>query len=130
MTEHTDTNTEAAQTDDFGTEMQPTDEMDHSELRSEWENIVEQLRHGVPSEEDHARLADRRRALWDEMVDRSDADAPECPECGGTRWTQTIGDPKYCTGCDLGLGMQHEDLIAEVDAYWEAVLAGPQEAEA
>lgn len=102
-------------------------EMAHDELRNEYEDISERLRQGVADSEEDARLGDRRSDLWDEMTGRVDAEPPECPECGGTSWTQSVGDPKYCGSCGLALGFEHDDLIAEVDDYWEAVFAGPQD---
>lgn len=107
----------------------PPSEMSHDELRNEYGDISERLRQCVADPEENARLGDRRSDLWNEMVERVDAEPPECPECGGTGWTQSIGDPKYCTSCGLGLGFDHEDVIAEVDAYWEAIFAGPQDTE-
>lgn len=104
-------------------------EMEHSDLYNEYGDISERPRQCVADPEEDARLGDRRSDLWDEMRSRVEAEPPECPECGATRWSQEVGEPKYCGGCDLALGFDHEDLIAEVDAYWQAVFAGPSDTE-
>jgi len=99
------------------------EQMDHRELRNEWSDVVDQLYRG-PTPTEHERLYERRHELWNEMKSRVDAEPPECPECGGQSWSQTRGEPKVCTDCDLHLAEDHVDLIQEIDAYWRTVKAG------
>lgn len=105
------------------------DDMGHEELRAEWQDVVEQLRGPIVDEEEDEQLWNRRRELWSEMQSRVDSEPPECPECGEASWSQTMGGPKHCDGCDLHLGEQHTDLIQAVDGYWDTVLSGGKDAE-
>ncbi|WP_311171775.1 ribbon-helix-helix protein, CopG family [Halobellus ordinarius] len=97
-------------------------EMSHYELYYEWHEAAEAARKATDAEVQQE-LHDRQRDLWSEMESRVDAEPPECPECGGASWSQTLGEPKTCDRCGLILGFGHEDLIDRVDAYWDAVRA-------
>ena len=96
------------------------DEMEHHELYYEWHEAGEAIRH-VTDSEVQDKLHDRRIDLWNEMKSRVDAEPPECPECGTQSWSQTLGQPKICNGCDLHLGFDHEDLAERIDDYWTKV---------
>jgi len=113
-----------------GISTQDPEEMGHGELRSEWQDVAERLHNPPASHDLENALWDRRRELWNEMKSRVDVEPPECPECDGRQWSQEMGGPKVCRGCDLHLGMENEDLIAEIDDYWRRVKSGPQEEEA
>jgi hypothetical protein len=109
-------------TDD--TERPALDDMAHSELREEWENVVEQIRHGHAEDVEGVGLLERRYQLWQEMAHRTDAEPPKCPKCNERAgWSQTMGGPKYCNACDFAPGLDHEDLISAVDEYWNTVLS-------
>ena len=100
----------------------PVADLSTAALKAEWSEASEQLR-GPMSDERQETVHDRRIVLWTEMRDRTDAEPPECPECGGQGWSQTMGDPKHCTSCGLELGPRRQDLVEEIDAYWRSVLA-------
>lgn len=104
------------------------EQLSKAALAAEWREAYEQLRGPIEDEEENERLWDRRTELWQEMKDRADAEAPECPECDGQKWHQTIGDPKYCGKCGLELGSEHMDTIQAIDDYWEKVQCAPEEA--
>lgn len=89
-------------------------------LVAEWKQAYETLQISLPDDE-REQIWDRRQELWNEMKRRTDAEAPECPDCGTQRWVQSLGDPKHCGGCGLTLGERHEELIAEINAYWNKV---------
>lgn len=98
----------------------PSD-MSHSALKNEWQEVAERLNTPTSDSEIHDRLWNRRTELWQEMKSRTDADPPECPGCGGSRWGQSPGEPKVCMECDLHLGSPRQDLIERIDEYWRAV---------
>lgn len=99
-------------------------ELEHSELRSQWEEIVEKIHGTVPSDEHPDDLWDRRLELWEEMVSRVDSEPPACPDCGVQSWTQPIGDAKACNGCGNALSEEDIALVREIDDYWEMVMSG------
>lgn len=102
-------------------------EMTHTELYDEWREVYERLLQPIEDGDEHDELWDRRGALWGEMKSRTDAEPPECPECGGQSWGQEYGEPKACTECDLHLGTNHEELIEAVGSYWRSVKSPPSE---
>lgn len=104
------------------------EDLSKTALKREWSEACEQLRGPLPDERRETVL-DRRTGLWNEMRDRTDAEPPACPECGGQRWSQAMGDPKECVSCGLMLGARHEDLIQEIDSYWRKVKATDVNAE-
>jgi hypothetical protein len=100
-------------------------EMDYAEIREQWEDIVDTLQTDPPAAHQvENQLWERRRDLFDEMKNRIDAEPPECPECSGQSWSQVMGGPKSCDQCDFHPAMEHEELIQEIDAFWNAVLSG------
>lgn len=106
------------------TDREPSD-LSFEELRREWSEVVEALRGPPGDEARHNALVDRRDDLWMEMRDRTDADPPACPECDGTLWGQSIGNPKRCRACGYSPSLEDEDLIAAIDDYWASVKAIP-----
>jgi len=96
--------------------------MAYETLIEQWRSIVEELTTNTHDAERDAELWDRRKALWNEMRDRTDASPPTCPECGAQQWAQSFGDPKVCTTCDFHPTSEHEELIAEINDYWDTVL--------
>jgi transcription elongation factor Elf1 len=112
-------------TDD--TDRRDPEEMEHEELRSEWEDTVERLRNPPASHRQENYLWERRRALWNEIKSRCNDEPPECPECEHRGWAQEMGGPKYCKGCDFHPTLQERELIQAIDEYWETVLSGLQE---
>jgi len=112
------------------TTQDPT-EMDGQDLYREWSEACEQLHHpSTLSRAEENRLWDRRRALWSEMKDRCDAEAPECPKCGGQQWAQEFGGPKYCTECDYHPTGERMELIQAIDSYWSSVQSADTEPQA
>ena len=105
------------------TDRDPSD-LSADELRAEWREACERLQSHTVAEADKDDVHDRRRELWTEMQARVDAEPPECPECGGTSWSQTMGDPKECSECGFAPWERHQDLIDEINAYWRAVRSG------
>lgn len=102
-------------------------ELEHSALRAEYEEAQERIWWHQPEDpEEVDRLHSRMSDLWDELESRADVEQPECPECGSRSWGQVPGGPTRCGGCDLHLGMEHEDLSTEVGKAWERILAGPE----
>lgn len=97
----------------------PVEDLSKPALVAEWNEAYEQLQSGTALDRDS--VWDRRQDLWMEMRNRTDAEPPECPECGGDRWKQSMGGPKHCSDCGLALGEDHADLIQEIDSYWSFV---------
>jgi len=89
-------------------------------LYVEWSEAYEQLLGTVPDDR-RDELWNRRRDLWNEMRDQTDADPPECPECGHTRWQQEFGGPKSCCGCGWAPTADGMGLIDAIDRYWSKV---------
>lgn len=104
------------------------EKMDQDELTQEWHNAYERTEFGPLDDSERDEVWDRRRDLWQEMKSRSDVEPPECPECGGQRWVQAVGDPKHCGNCDLVLGPDHEDLIDQINSAWWAIQGRTEEA--
>lgn len=92
-------------------------------LVAEWKQSFELSQQSFETDEEYNRVYGRRAELWSEMRKRTDAEPPECPECGSQKWHQSLGDPKHCGGCYIELGDRHEELIAEINAYWQKVRA-------
>lgn len=103
-------------------------EMSKAALVAEWRESCEQTR--LAGYDEYDEIMDRRVRLWQEMILRTNAEPPECPNCGGQDWHQNEGNPKWCGTCDLHLDDRHMDTIEAVDAYWDKVRAVPEEAEA
>ncbi|AAV44352.1 unknown (plasmid) [Haloarcula marismortui ATCC 43049] len=99
----------------------PVEDLSKAALVAEWNEAYEQLQSGTALDRDS--VWDRRRELWTEMRNRTDAEPPECPECGGDRWKQSMGGPKHCSDCGLALGEDHAELIQAIDSYWSSVQA-------
>ena len=97
------------------------EEMTHAELRDAWKKLSEKLRTPVSDPDEDVRLNVLKMEIWNEMKSRTDAEPPECPECGSQRWSQSFDDPKECGGCGLHLTTRHDSLIEEVDTYWQEV---------
>jgi hypothetical protein len=99
------------------------EEMDGGDLVEEWLSIA----HALDGPEYVGELDElepaweRRGDLWREMKSRTDAEEPECPECGGREWHQTAGNPMRCGDCGIELGQPHMDTIDAVNEYWEEV---------
>jgi len=108
--------------DDIKHEVTQRDVSDLSKaaLYAEWSQAYEQLLGTVPDER-RDDLWNRRRELWSEMRDRTDANPPECPECGHTRWQQEFGGPKSCCECGWTPTADEMDLIDAIDRYWSKV---------
>lgn len=100
------------------------EELSHEELRAEYQELLEKIRGEVPHDCRPVDLHDRRDEVWKEMKSRTDAEPPECPDCDGKSWAQTMGGPKRCTGCDKVLHEGDMELIEAIDNYWETVLSG------
>lgn len=107
------------------TERDPAD-MSRAELVNEWNEAWDRCyAHVFEDADEQAEVFDRRAALWNELRERTDAEPPACPECGERRWSQAAGEPKSCVGCDFHPGDRHEDLIHEIDQYWQQVQTVP-----
>lgn len=102
----------------------PVDDLSGPALHAEWSEAYESLHVGGLDDDERELLRDRRRALWKEMENRTDADPPACPDCGHRGWTQApTGGPKECVGCGYALSAEEMDLIEAIDEYWVAVRA-------
>lgn len=106
--------------------------MDDDPLVAEWLELAHAL-DGPDYVGEHDELTpawERRVDLWREMKARTEAEEPECPECGGQDWHQTAGDPMHCGDCGIELGQPHMDTIDAVNEYWQEVrsLGGAVEA--
>ena len=108
--------------DTTGTAEPPDPEdMTHEELRVAWKNITEKLETPVADPDLDMQLHVLKQEYWTEMKDRTDAEPPECPECEAQQWSQTPGEPKVCMRCNFELGPRHDDLVAEINQYWQKV---------
>lgn len=99
----------------------PVDQLSQAALKAEWSEAYERIASGTTEDLDAA--WDRRHELWQEMRDRTDADSPECPECGASSWSQELGGPKHCNGCGFAPTDEDMELIQEIDSYWRSVKA-------
>ncbi|MDS0280041.1 hypothetical protein NDI85_19845 [Halomicroarcula sp. S1AR25-4] len=99
----------------------PVGDLSQAALKAEWSEAYERLASGTV--EDRDGTWDRRRDLWQEMRERTNADPPECPECGATSWSQEFGGPKHCNGCGWAPTDEDMELIQRIDSYWSSVKA-------
>lgn len=78
-------------------------EMSLEELREEWQSSDF---HEIDPRT-HPLLWERAHDLWDELVERSDVEQPECPECGARNWGGGWDQPSHCRECKAEV---HEEL--------------------
>jgi len=99
----------------------PVDEITHEELSTQYSKIGDELFFGqLPADSRRDELYERRLELWKEMESRVSVSFPDCPNCGNNSWSQTPGDPKYCTACDYE--PRRTELIERIDESWEEIL--------
>jgi len=99
-------------------------ELSHSELRSEHQELSEQLLESSPAAHRREKLHDRVTVIWRELKSRVDETPPECPDCDAQHWTQNPGDAKRCSECGKHLSMDEIELVETIENYWETVLSG------
>jgi len=99
----------------------PVEDLSGPALYAEWSEAYECLFGTGLDDETTERYRERRRAVWMEMEARTDAEPPECPECGHRGWSQVMGGPKECVGCGYAPTGDEMELIEAIDGYWSKV---------
>jgi hypothetical protein len=82
------------------------------ELVDLWKRVAEERAEG----RGHAdpELVDLQIDLWQSIRRRSQAQEPECPDCGHQKWGQTMGNPAVCGRCSREARAEMEEAIHEV----------------
>ncbi|MCD2204382.1 hypothetical protein [Halobacterium sp. KA-6] len=89
--------------------------LDEATLTQEYRELNERRFSHTASEADR----ERRQQVWNELLERTDVEQPECPECGSHRWGFT--DHTECTDC--GYGPTDPELLGEIQSAWEQITA-------
>jgi len=89
--------------------------LDEATLTQEYAELNERRFSRTASEADR----ERRIAVWNELLERTDVEQPECPECGSQRWGFT--DHTECMSC--GYGPTDPELLGEIQSAWDQVMA-------
>lgn len=85
------------------------------ELAAEYRELNERRFSHTISEEGR----ERRSVVWGELLERTDVQQPECPECSGRNWGFT--DHTVCVECDYA--PEDADLLDDIQSSWDAVMA-------
>lgn len=95
------------------------------ELREEYEELTERRFSHTITEEGR----ERRGEIWTELLERTDVEQPECPECGARSWG--FSDHTECMDCEYGPRMNEQDLIDDIQTAWDKIAGKrPEEADA
>lgn len=103
---------------DEGMDRPDPEEMDMDSLRTTYANLREESMSGLLDESEWEWMHD----AWNELRSRVDVDQPECPECGARNWG--FGDHISCNECDRPTEFDEDDLRAEIQKAWTAIIRG------
>lgn len=107
-------------------EQSPLDEMTLEELRNEYRRMDPRELNAMKDPEEW----ERYHSLWNELLDRTDVQQPECPDCGARDWGQALDNPPHCRECQSEvhpeMGVDPEVYETQIHATHRKILGGHQ----